>query len=203
MNRSAIQDLLSFYFWLGLSQYTYRAQKSEVVNTLSRLNNALYSKIIHKLSIYDRYVRSLKSTVICAEVPLMADSRRDKLLWNTEVSRRKMFIPLTVAVDIKWQIFDAILRRIIGLHYLRVTTMITKVNCYTERGMTCSQWLFTMYGVKTKLIQKHRHWLVLPDLFWGEVDIKVCVSILASHWMLRVLRCILLYHRFLLVVHHD
>ena len=142
-----------------------------MVNTLSRLNNALYSKIIHKLSIYDRYVRSLKSTVICAEVPLMAESRRDKLLWNTEVSKRKMFIPLTVAVDIKWQIFDAILCRIIGLHYLHVKIMITKVNCYIEKGMTCSQWLFTMYGVKTKLIQKHRHWLLLPDLFWGEVDI--------------------------------
>ena len=45
-----------------------------------------------------------------------------------------MFIPLTVAVDIKWQIFDAILCRIIGLHYLRVKIMITKVNCYIEKG---------------------------------------------------------------------
>ena len=51
-----------------------------MVNTLSRLNNALYSEIIHKLNIYDRYVRSLKSTVICAEAPMMAESRRDELL---------------------------------------------------------------------------------------------------------------------------
>ena len=45
-----------------------------------------------------------------------------------------MFIPLTVAVDIKWQIFDAILRRIIGLHYLRVTIMIIKGKLLHRKG---------------------------------------------------------------------